>query len=136
MELLLVDDNKEYLELMKQAFFENGYTVYTADDGIEACEILTTQEIDLIISDIRMPRFDGLKLHGFARELERHKKTRFIFLTAFNDVYRDSLPLDPEVDFFLAKSSPAEEVIRLVDTLLFGRFATQWKRATAFRSAS
>jgi len=136
MEILLVDDNKEYLGLMKQAFFENGYTVYTADDGIEACEILTTQEIDLIISDIRMPRFDGLKLHGFARELERHKKTRFVFLTAFNDVYRDSLPLDPEVDFFLAKSAPAEEVIALVDRLLFGKFASQWKPATAARSAS
>jgi CheY-like chemotaxis protein len=127
MEILLVDDNVDYLHLMKHALFENGYTVYTAEDGIQACELLTSQNIDLIISDIRMPRFDGVKLHAFAREMERHQKTRFIFLSAFKDIHRDTLPLDPELDFFLDKTAQPEEIIRLVDKLIFGKFAAQWK---------
>ncbi len=126
MEILLVDDNVDYLKLMKQALYANGYTVHTAADGIEACEILTKEEIDLIISDIRMPRFDGLKLHAFARELERHARTKFIFLTAFKDVYRETVPVNKDLDFFLEKTAPAEEVIRLVDKLLFGKFSAQW----------
>lgn len=126
MEILMVDDNVDYLKLMKQALFEKGYTVYTAEDGIQACEILTTQNIDLIISDIRMPRFDGVKLHAFARELERHARTKFIFLSAFKDVYRDNLTLNAECDYFLDKTAPPAEIIKLVDRLIFGKFATQW----------
>ena len=126
MELLLVDDNVDYLQLMKQALFENGYKVHTAEDGIEACEILTSQNIDLIISDIRMPRFDGVKLHAFAREMERHQRTRFIFLSAFKDIHRDTLQLDAELDFFLDKTAPPEEIIKLIDKLIFGKFASQW----------
>lgn len=128
MEILLVDDNADFLKLMKQALFANGYTVYTAEDGIEACEMLTTQSIDLIISDIRMPRFDGLKLHAFARELERHRETKFIFLSAFKDIYREAVPLNPELDYFLDKTIHPDEVIALVDKLLFGRFSAQWAR--------
>jgi two-component system alkaline phosphatase synthesis response regulator PhoP len=126
-EILLVDDNADFLKLMKQALFANGYTVYTAEDGIEACELLTTQNIDLIISDIRMPRFDGLKLHAFARELDRHRETKFIFLSAFKDIYRDTLPLNPALDYFVDKTASPDEVIGLVDKLVFGRFATNWR---------
>jgi two-component system alkaline phosphatase synthesis response regulator PhoP len=128
MEILLVDDNADFLKLMKQALFANGYTVYTAEDGIEACELLTTQNIDLIISDIRMPRFDGLKLHAFARELDRHHETKFIFLSAFKDIYRDTLALNPELDYFVDKTASPDDVIGLVDKLLFGKFAGNWTR--------
>lgn len=128
MEILLVDDNADFLKLMKQALFANGYTVYTAEDGIEACELLTTQNIDLIISDIRMPRFDGLKLHVFARELERHHETKFVFLSAFKDIYRDTLALNPALDFFVDKTANPDDVIALVDKLLFGKFAGNWTR--------
>jgi DNA-binding response OmpR family regulator len=126
MEILLVDDNIDYLHLMKHALFQSGYTVYTAEDGIQACEVLTSQNIDLIISDIRMPRFDGVKLHAFARELERHAQTRFIFLSAFKDIHRDTLSLNAELDYFLDKTATPEEIIKLVDKLVFGKFAGLW----------
>ncbi|MBM2846041.1 MAG: transcriptional regulator [Bacteroidetes bacterium] len=126
MDILLVDDNTDYLQLMKEALFMSGYNVHTAVDGIQGCEILASSDIDLIISDIRMPRFDGLKLHAFAREVERYKRTRFIFVSGFKDVYGDAVTLDPDLDFFFDKTTPFDEIVKFVDKLMFGNYAGEW----------
>jgi DNA-binding response OmpR family regulator len=126
MNILLVDDNADYVKLLADLLYANGYTVYTAADGLEGCEILASTDIDLIISDIKMPRFDGIKLHGFVRTQDSHARTKFIFMTAFTDTYKGSIPLDPELDIFLDKSTSVKEIVQLVDKLMFGKFAGLW----------
>lgn len=122
MDILLVDDNADYLELMKRVLFENGYSVVTATDGSEACEILDSTDIDLIISDIKMPRLDGIKLHAFAREMDKYRNTKFIFITGYDDVYADLMKLDPKKDFLLSKTTPLAEIVGKVNELMFGNF--------------
>jgi CheY-like chemotaxis protein len=126
MEILVVDDNLDYLRFLKEAFTLSGYDVHTAEDGEEGCEILTSSNIDLIISDIRMPRFDGIKLHAFARELDRYKKKKFVFLSGYIELYSNVAKFDPEIDYFLDKTTPLDAIIKLVDRLLFGKFAGTW----------
>ena len=126
MDILLVDDNEDYLFLVKQVLDQNGYTVHTAKDGMEGCEVLTNSDIDLIISDIRMPRLDGVKMHAFAREIDRYKKTRFIFISGFGDVYSQAINLDPKLDFLLDKTTPIMDLLKLVDGLIFGRIEGAW----------
>ena len=123
MNILLVDDNADYLQLLKEGLNLSGYEVHTANDGIEGCEMLTSLDIDLIISDIRMPRLDGVKLHAFAREMKRHKRTKFIFLSGFKEIYQTVPGLDAEIDYFLDKTTPVSGIRELVDRLLFGNFA-------------
>lgn len=122
MDILLVDDNEDYLMLMKDMLYVNGYTVVTANDGAEACEILDTTDIDLIISDIKMPKLDGIKLHAFARETEKYKDTKFIFISGYKDVYADLMKLDKKKDFLFDKTTPTTEIVKLVNDLLFGKF--------------
>ena len=126
MDILLVDDNADYLSLVKEVLTQNGYTVHTAHDGMEGCDVLSKYDIDLIISDIRMPRLDGLKLHAFARELERYRRTKFIFISGFHDSYKASMTLDPKLDFLLDKTTPIKAVLKLVDELIFGRLEGAW----------
>ena len=126
MNILLVDDNEDYLNFMKESLFLNGYTVYTANDGAEACTLLGKPDIDLIISDIKMPTLDGIMLHSFARELERYKKTKFIFVSGYGDAYADILNLDGEIDFFFNKTTPVGELLKFIDGLMFGDFAGKW----------
>ena len=126
MNILLVDDNEDYLNFMKESLFLNGYTVFTANDGSEACKVLDKPDIDLIISDIKMPTLDGIMLHAFARELERYKQTKFIFISGYGDAYSDILNLDPDVDFFFTKTTPVAELLKFIDGLLFGDFAGKW----------
>ena len=122
MDILLVDDNEDYLTLMKDMLYMNGYSVTTATDGAEACEILDSSDIDLIISDIKMPKLDGIKLHAFARETEKYKETKFIFVSGYKEVYADIMKLDPKKDFLFDKTTPVTEIVTMVNDLMFGRF--------------
>ena len=126
MNILLVDDNEDYLNFMKESLFLNGYTVLTATDGSEACKMLGAPDIDLIVSDIKMPTLDGIMLHAFAREIDRYKKTKFIFISGYGDAYEDILNLDPDVDFFFNKTTPVAELLKFIDGLMFGEFAGTW----------
>lgn len=126
MDILLVDDNPDYLLLVREALYSHGYTVHTALDGIEGCEVLAASDIDLIISDIRMPRFDGLKLHAFAREMDRYKDTKFVFVSGIKDAYQDVVNINPKIDFFLEKTTSLKDIIKFVDTLIFGRYEGEW----------
>jgi CheY-like chemotaxis protein len=126
MDILLVDDNADYLSLLGEILRRNGYTIHTAQDGAEGCEVLAKSDIDLIISDIRMPRLDGLRLHAFAREIDRYKKTKFIFVSGFKDLYTNAIKLDPKIDFSLDKMTPVHEILRLVDRLIFGESKGVW----------
>ena len=126
MDILLVDDNADFLLLVKELLTKNGYSVHVAHDGMEGCDVLSKEDIDLIISDIRMPRLDGLKLHAFARELEKYRKTKFIFISGVHDAYKTSMTLDPKLDFLLDKTTPIQKLLRMVDELIFGRLEGAW----------
>lgn len=117
MDILLVDDNEDYLMLVREALALNGYTVYTATDGVEGCEVLSRRSIDLIISDVRMPRRDGLQMHAVVREMERYKNTKFIFVSGVIDACRLVRGLNPSVDFFLDKTTPLMDLMRVVNNL-------------------
>lgn len=122
MDILLVDDNEDYLRLMKDLLYSNGYNVLTATNGADALRVLESSSVDLIISDIKMPRLDGIKLHAYIRELEEYKDTKFIFISGYKDVYQHLVKLDPTKDFLLDKTTPATEIVNLVNKLIFGKF--------------
>jgi two-component system, NtrC family, sensor kinase len=68
MEILLVDDEKHILKIIGDFLIDCGYEVCTASDGTEALQVLEKKEsVGLVLSDIRMPRQDGLELLRAAR---------------------------------------------------------------------
>jgi DNA-binding response OmpR family regulator/signal transduction histidine kinase len=80
--LLFVDDEAEVLDILSRTFADD-YDVLTASSGAEALEILGRQEVDLLVSDQRMPRMTGVQLIEKARE--RHPDLTCIILTAYTD---------------------------------------------------
>lgn len=126
MDILLVDDNPEYLLLTREVLYANGYNVHTAKDGSEGCEVLANSEIDLIISDVKMPQFDGLKLHAFARELDRYRNTKFVFVSGVREAVEDVIAMNPKIDFFLSKATPLKEFLKFIDTLAFDQYGEEW----------
>jgi len=60
--ILLVDDNAHGLAARKNVLEELGHHIVTASTGIGALEHLTTQKFNLVVTDYRMPRMDGLEL--------------------------------------------------------------------------
>jgi len=57
--ILIVDDEPRYLRLLEANLRTEGYEVATAQDGVQAIDIFSSQPIDLILLDIMMPRMDG-----------------------------------------------------------------------------
>jgi DNA-binding response OmpR family regulator len=55
MNILLIDDDPEFLFLLNELIRKNGFQSYTATNGIKALEIMTEQKIDLVITDAIMP---------------------------------------------------------------------------------
>lgn len=66
--LLIVDDNPDFLGLYIAAFKRlPDFEVYAAEDGLEAKDILVRQSIDLLITDLRMPKMNGFELVKWMR---------------------------------------------------------------------
>lgn len=79
--ILVVDDELNVRQLLSKVLSKEGYKVYTACDGLEGLELLQTISIDIIISDIKMPRMTGLEFLHKVKELE--PDIGFILITAF-----------------------------------------------------
>ncbi len=80
--ILFVDDEPHILELMKMHFSKK-YRVLTAKDGIEALTRFESDGIDLIISDVKMPRMDGMEL---LKKVKERSDVPFIVVTAFGSI--------------------------------------------------
>ncbi len=77
--LLLIDDEAELSESMKELFVDEAQEIFIANNGQEALEILEANEINCVVSDIKMPVMDGLKFMKIARE--RGHSQPIIFFT-------------------------------------------------------
>ena len=80
--VLIVDDEPNIIEVLKMSILEDGMEVLTAVRGLDALNVLREREIDVVISDIRMPGLSGVEL---LREAEKiAPNTAFIMITAFS----------------------------------------------------
>ncbi|WP_428559232.1 MAG: sigma-54-dependent transcriptional regulator [Solidesulfovibrio sp. DCME] len=82
--ILAVDDDPHILEVLEVRLVSAGYDVVTAGDGAEALAVLASRPVRLVISDIRMPGMDGMRL---LEEMERRGiRLPIIFLTAHGSI--------------------------------------------------
>jgi len=67
--ILIVDDEPSMREMTRQLFVKAGYDVLLAGDGVSALEMLAREFVDVVLTDIRMPRLDGVQLLQAIRNL-------------------------------------------------------------------
>jgi len=82
--ILVVDDEPHILEVLETRLSSAGFRTITAAGGQEAMEILHSQQVDLMISDVRMPGLGGMDLLKEVRELQ--PELPIIFLTAYGTI--------------------------------------------------
>jgi DNA-binding response OmpR family regulator len=115
MVILIADDESDIRNLIKISLEENGYTVLTAQNGKEAWDILTTQDVHLAILDVMMPVMDGFNL---LRKIREHSTIPVIFLTARADDMDKVLGLGLGADDYLAKPFSIAELVARVGAQL------------------
>ncbi len=82
--ILIVDDEEFLRDALGYEFEKQGLKVFLAGDVPQALEIFNSQEIDLILSDYKMPKGSGVDLYQKASSLKT--KLKFVLLTGFADV--------------------------------------------------
>jgi len=82
--ILIVDDEQRMRHLLSIMLGRGGYRVEQAGDGMEALEMINAQPFDMIITDIKMPRMDGIAL--LKRVMEMETPSPVVFITAFATV--------------------------------------------------
>ena len=79
--ILVVDDATQTLEVMSRHLSSEGYRVFTAKAVAEAVRVLDSTPVDLVITDLKMPKISGLDLVRHVRE--NFKDTEVMMVTGF-----------------------------------------------------
>ncbi len=114
--ILVVDDVPNTVEVLQRNLTSQGYTVYTAFAVAEAIDITKTTPIDLVITDLKMPRVSGLDLVRHVRE--NLKDTEVIMITGYPSVQGAVEAVKTGVEEYLAKPFTDEELFSAVDRAL------------------
>ncbi len=110
--LLIVDDELHVRESLSHWFNEDGYEVETASSGHEALGLLGRKSFDVIISDIKMPKMDGLELQR--RVHEKDANVAIVLVTAYASVDTAVQALKEGAYDYLVKPFDPEELSRVV----------------------
>jgi len=80
-QILLVDDEDDVLSMMADVLRRHGYLPVPVSDGEEALELLTSQPVDAVVSDIMMPRLNGMRLLEAVKRGPR--RVRVVLVTGY-----------------------------------------------------
>lgn len=79
--VLAVDDSASMRDLVTFVLERAGYEVLNADDGVSALAIARERTVDLVLTDLHMPRMDGIELISALRQLESYRFVPMLILT-------------------------------------------------------
>jgi CheY-like chemotaxis protein len=117
--LLIIDDEEDIREIIKEEFIELGMKVHLAQSGQEALDLVDSlpigQEVDIIISDFRMPNGDGLFV--FQGLKQRGKNSLFFLCTGYSDVTKDQ-SVKMGINGYIRKPFSPEDLTKNVLELL------------------
>jgi len=116
MKILIAEDDKQIAQSLRKNFLEDGYEVFLAPDGEKALEIISSNNIDIILLDWRMPKVTGLEVCKIVRGMGL--KTPIILLTALSAVDNKVEALELGADDYITKPFSFEELMARIKSVL------------------
>lgn len=109
--ILIADDNKQILDVLKEYASKEGYQVFTAQTGTGALEEFAKREYDAVLLDVMMPELDGFEV---CRQIRKKSMVPIIMITARGEDFERIMGLDIGADDYVVKPfSPSEVMARL-----------------------
>lgn len=118
--LLLVDDNEEILDFLER-ILNTKYAILKAADGSEALNLLETEAVQLIVSDVMMPVMDGFELCKIIKSNVEYSHIPVILLTAKNTIQSKVEGLELGADAYIEKPFSKEHLLAQIASLLANR---------------
>lgn len=111
MRILVVDDEPQITRVLRASLASSGYEVQLARDGVEALEAVRASAPDLVITDLAMPRMDGIEL---TRSLREFSETPIIVLSVREQETMKVAALDEGADDYVTKPFSMQELLARV----------------------
>ena len=113
--ILVVEDDLDIQELLKNFLQEVGYEVSLASDGVEALAVFSAAQFDLVLLDVMLPKIDGFAVCEFIR---KQSQVPIIMLTALSGEEEQIRGLDLQVDDYITKPFSMPILIRKIAAVL------------------
>jgi DNA-binding NtrC family response regulator len=114
--ILVVDDAEETVEVIKRNLESEGYGVFISYNVIDAIKILESTPIDLVLTDLKMPKVSGLDLIRHVRE--NYKETEVMMITGYATIENAVEAVKTGAEEYLTKPFTDEELINAVKRVL------------------
>jgi DNA-binding NtrC family response regulator len=114
--ILIVDDDRQLRIALDKIFTREGYSVTTASNGLEACEIVTQTHFDLVITDIRMPEKNGIEILTSIKKYD--PQIPIIVMTAFGEPLSYQNAMEKGAVEYIHKPIKKDAILDLVRNVL------------------
>jgi len=118
--ILIVDDEEEILDFLER-ILNNKYSILRAENGVEALHILNNEAVQLIISDVMMPKMDGFEFCKIIKSNFDYSHIPVILLTAKNTIQSKIKGLELGADAYIEKPFSKEHLYAQIASLLTNR---------------
>ncbi|MDD4107203.1 MAG: response regulator transcription factor [Prolixibacteraceae bacterium] len=116
--ILLVDDEIDVLEFLGYNLEKEGYTVYTANNGVKAIKLAEKYQPHLILLDVMMPEMDGITACEEIRKMPSLNNSLIAFLTARGEDYSQIAGFEAGADDYITKPVRPKVLVSRVKALL------------------
>lgn len=117
--ILIIDDDPFFLRVLSDAFNENGFTTFTANDGIEGVKVYLDKNPDVVISDLVMPRMGGVSTCMEISRVAGDRDPIVILLTSmFQEGPHEHETPEMGAKYHIPKSTNPLDIVILVEQLL------------------
>ena len=113
--ILIVEDEKEIREGVSEYLAEVGYSVISAEDGMQAIELFKNSKIDLVILDIMLPKANGFVV---LNKIRQESNVPVIMLTAMSDDCTQIMSFDEKADDYITKPFSIIVLHKRIEALL------------------
>ena len=115
--ILVVEDNPDALEMLSFILTGEGFSVITAEDGLQALDMVKSHQPDLIVTDVNLPNLDGIELTKRLREQFHSTTLPVVVVSAFgSDVLADAI--DAGANGALQKPMQTDSLLTLIKQIL------------------
>lgn len=113
--VLIVDDEQELCNLLECFLSQAGHSCHTANNGIEALEVMTRHRFDAVITDIEMPLMDGIAL---TRDIVAQYDLPIMIITGYSNEYTTNDALHAGAREFIVKPFTSSEFMLRFDKMM------------------
>jgi len=112
--LMIIEDDEDTLEMLRATLEKHGFRVTACESAAEGLQLAPENSVDLIISDIGMPRMDGFEMIRRLRELENYRTVPAIALSGYASRKDVNAALAAGFDAHMSKPVDPRELLRLI----------------------